>query len=96
MKKIIYLYILESMAEWEVSYMMQAISMENMLKRNREFILKTVSTSLNPVQTMGGFTVTPDCVIDEMDENNMVALLLPGADTWNNEKNNRILQTAIS
>ncbi len=96
MKKIIYLYILESMAEWEVSYTMQAISMENMLKRNREFILKTVSTSLNPVQTMGGFTVTPDCVIDEMDENNMVALLLPGADTWNNEKNNRILQTAIS
>ncbi|MCW6109171.1 DJ-1/PfpI family protein [Clostridium sporogenes] len=97
MKKIIYLYILESMAEWEVGYILQAISMESMLKKqNREFVIKTVSASKNPIQTIGGLTITPDCLLDEMDENNMVALLLPGAESWNSEENNQILEKALS
>jgi len=97
MKKIIYLYILESMAEWEVSYILQAISMESMLKKqNREFVIKTVSTSKNPIKTIGGLTITSDCLLDEMDENNMVALLLPGAESWNSEENNQILEKALS
>ncbi|MBN3376380.1 glutamine amidotransferase, partial [Clostridium botulinum] len=97
MKKIIYLYILESMAEWEVGYILQAISMESMLKKqNRKFVIKTVSASKNPIQTIGGLTITPDCLLDEMDENNMVALLLPGAESWNSEENNQILQKALS
>ncbi|RUT53426.1 DJ-1/PfpI family protein [Clostridium botulinum] len=97
MKKIIYLYILESMAEWEVGYILQAISMESMLKKqNREFVIKTVSTSKNPIQTIGGLTITSDCLLDEMDEDNMVALLLPGAESWNSEENNQILEKALS
>ncbi|KOR24906.1 glutamine amidotransferase [Clostridium sp. L74] len=97
MKKIIYLYILESMAEWEVGYILQAISMESMLKKqNREFVIKTVGTSKNPIQTIGGLTITPDCLLDEMDEYNMVALLLPGAESWNSEENNQILEKALS
>ncbi|MGY0373353.1 DJ-1/PfpI family protein [Clostridium sp. JNZ J1-5] len=97
MKKIIYLYILESMAEWEVGYILQAISMESMLKKqNKEFVIKTVSTSKNPIQTIGGLSIIPDCLIDEIDENNMVALLLPGAESWNSEKNNQILEKALS
>ncbi|MBD5643876.1 DJ-1/PfpI family protein [Clostridium botulinum] len=97
MKKIIYLYILESMAEWEVSYILQAISMESMLKKqNREFVIKTVSACKNPIQTIGGLTITSDCLLDEMDEDNMVALLLPGAESWNSEENNQILEKALS
>ncbi|GAA0061941.1 DJ-1/PfpI family protein [Clostridium sp. CTA-1] len=97
MKKIIYLYILESMAEWEVSYILQAISMESMLKKqNREFVIKTVSTSKNPIKTIGGLTITSDCLLNEMDEDNMVALLLPGAESWNSEENNQILEKALS
>ncbi|MCM1991391.1 DJ-1/PfpI family protein [Oceanirhabdus seepicola] len=97
MNKIIYLYILESMAEWEVGYILQAISMESMLKKqNREFVIKTVSTSKNPIQTIGGLTITPDCLLDEIDEHNIVALLLPGAESWNSEENNQILEKALS
>ncbi|HGG0418544.1 TPA: DJ-1/PfpI family protein [Clostridium sporogenes] len=97
MKKIIYLYILESMVEWEVGYILQAIGMESMLKKqNREFVIKTVSTSKNPIKTIGGLTITSDCLLDEMDENNMVALLLPGAESWNSEENNQILEKALS
>jgi len=85
------------MAEWEVGYILQAISMESMLKKqNREFIIKTVGSSKNPVQTIGGLTITPDCLLEEIDENNIVALLLPGAETWNSEENNQILQKALS
>ncbi|MFV3010984.1 DJ-1/PfpI family protein [Clostridium botulinum] len=97
MKKIIYLYILESMAEWEVGHILQAISMESMLKKqDREFVIKTVSTNKNPIQTIGGLTITPDCLLDEIDENNIIALLLPGAESWNSKENNQILEKALS
>ncbi|NFL54482.1 glutamine amidotransferase [Clostridium botulinum] len=97
MKKIIYLYILEFMAEWEIGYILQAISMESMFKKqNKEFVIKTVSTGKNPIQTIGGLTITSDCLLDEMDENNMIALLLPGAESWNSEENNQILEKALS
>lgn len=97
MKKIIYLYILESMAEWEVGYILQAISMESMLKKqNRKFVIKTVGASKNSIKTIGGLTIIPDCLLDEMDENNMVALLLPGAESWNSKENNQILEKALS
>lgn len=96
MKKIIYLYVLDSMAEWEIGNILQAISMEAALKENkREFIIKTVGVSKSPVQTIGGLTIIPDCSLSEIDEDRLVALLLPGADTWNNEVNNEVLQKSI-
>ena len=96
MKKIIYLYILETMAEWEVGNILQGISMESMLKnQNVEFEVKTVSIKKNPIKTIGGLRITPDCTIAEIDENNIVALLLPGATTWNSDENNFILQKAL-
>ncbi|WP_429951669.1 DJ-1/PfpI family protein [Enterococcus sp. AZ101] len=91
MKKI-YVYVLDTMAEWEVGNILQAFSMENMLKKgNVEFEVKTVGMTKDPVRTIGGLTITPDCTLSEMDEENMVALLLPGADTWAAKENEEIL-----
>lgn len=51
------------MSEWEVGCIIQAISMEYMLKKqSREFVIKTVSTSKNPIKTIGGLTITSDIV----------------------------------
>ena len=35
---------------------------------------------------MGGLTVVPDCVIEDIDVYENSILLLPGADTWNDAK----------
>lgn len=92
MKKIIYIYILESMADWEIANLLQAISMQGMVNNEiEEFEIKTVACNSNPIKTMGGLTIIPDCSLEEIDEDNIVALILPGAKNWSEDINKTIL-----
>lgn len=43
---------------------------------------------------MGGLTVVPDCLIDDMVVSTTSVLLLPGANTWNDLKHGVILEKA--
>lgn len=96
MKKIIYIYILNTMAEWEIGNILQAFSMEAMLKNgNKDFEIRTVSIDRNPVKTMCGLTIVPDCILEEIDDNNIAALILPGAERWDDEKHKVILQKSL-
>jgi transcriptional regulator GlxA family with amidase domain len=83
-------YILDTLADWELGYIMSAISM----KENTKYTMKTVSNSKNTIRTQGGFTITPDFSTEEIDENNIAAILLPGADTWNESIHTSILEVA--
>lgn len=87
MKKIIYVYILNTMADWELGYVMSAVSMEI----NDEYCIKTVACNKNTITTLGGFKIIPDCSVEEIDESNMKALLIPGGDTWGNPEHEEIL-----
>ncbi|MEG2017084.1 MAG: DJ-1/PfpI family protein [Clostridium sp.] len=94
--KIIYLYVLKEMAEWEIGYILQGISMEAQLKGGKkEFEVKTIGFKNEPVRTIGGLTIIPDYSIEELEEANIGALLLPGSTTWNVEENQAILKKAV-
>ncbi len=56
--------------------------------------LKTVSYSKKPILTMGGMTIMPDCSIDDIVISKTSVLLLPGANTWNDEKHTAIIEKA--
>ena len=43
---------------------------------------------------MGGLTVVPDCLTDEIAVKETSVLLLPGADTWNDPKHGAIIRKA--
>lgn len=43
---------------------------------------------------MGGLTIIPDCLIDDIIVNETSVLLLPGADTWNDPKHGAIIEKA--
>ena len=43
---------------------------------------------------MGGLTIMPDCLIDDIAVRETSVLLLPGADTWNDPKHGSILVKA--
>ncbi len=43
---------------------------------------------------MGGLTVVPDCLIDDMVVNETSVLLLPGADTWRDPRHDAIIKKA--
>lgn len=93
MKKIIYIYVLDTLAEFEIGYILQAISMQNMIKKSK-YIVKTVGIRKEPIKTLGGLTLIPDISITEINENEIVALLLPGANTWHDEEQKFILEKA--
>ena len=71
--------ILEEYADWEVG----PIAAE--LNQQKEFEVKTVSTSKTPVQSMGGFRTIPDYTIEEAMEREFAALLLIGGTSWRSE-----------
>lgn len=92
MKKI-YMYLLDTMADFEHGYFLQGLTLQKMLLK-QEYELCTVATSRKPIQTVGGMTLIPDITLDELDENQAAALLLIGADTWNDTEQVAILEVA--
>jgi len=91
----IYVYVLETLADWELGYVTSELHSGRYFKKDAErVLLKTVSYSKEPIHTMGGLTVVPDCLIDDIAVNKTSVLLLPGANTWNDPKHGAIIKKA--
>jgi putative intracellular protease/amidase len=91
----IYVYVLDTLADWELGYVTSELNSGRFFKKGAPRVaLKTVSDSKEPIHTMGGLTVVPDCLIDEIAVSDTSLLLLPGANTWNDPKHGAILEKA--
>ncbi len=53
-----------------------------------------VGVSKEPIRTMGGMSIVPDCVTGDIEISDKSVLLLPGADTWSDPKHGAILEKA--
>lgn len=91
----VYVYVLDTLADWELGHVTSELNSGRFFKKDAPSIsLQTVSTTKEPITTMGGMTIIPDCLIDNMSINEKSILLLPGADTWNDPKHGAILEKA--
>ncbi|WP_312941628.1 type 1 glutamine amidotransferase family protein [Oscillibacter sp.] len=91
----IYVYVLDTFADWELGYVSAELYSARFFKKDAPKIsLKTVGSSKEPIRTMGGLTVVPDCLIDEIVVAETSVLLLPGANTWNDPRHGSILEKA--
>ncbi|MDR2899790.1 MAG: glutamine amidotransferase [Clostridiales bacterium] len=91
----IYVYVLDTLADWEIGYITAEINSGRFFKKGAPSVsLKTVSCSKEPIKTMGGMTIMPDCLIDDMIVDKTSVLILPGADTWNDPKHGAIIEKA--
>ncbi len=91
----IYVYVLDTLADWELGYVTSELNSGRFFKKDAQSIsLKTVSCSKEPIHTMGGLTIVPDCLIDAMVVNETSVLLLPGANTWGDPKHGTIIEKA--
>lgn len=91
----IYVYVLDTLADWELGYVIAELNSGRYFKKGApQVLLKTVSHTKEPIKTMGGLTIVPDCLIEDiaMDKNSV--LLLPGANTWSDTHHSAILQKA--
>ena len=64
----VYVYVLDTLADWEIGHVTAELHSRRFFKKDApQVIVKTVGISKEPVKTMGGLTVTPDCVLDDME-----------------------------
>jgi len=88
----VYLYVLDTLADWEISYLMAEINSGKYLKKNIEKpkIIK-VGKNIKSIKTMGGIEIKPDICVKDIKAQKGDLLILPGADAWISEKNDEIL-----
>ena len=91
----IYVYVMDTLADWELGYVTAELNSGRFFKEGAPNVtLKTVSYSKEPVTTMGGMRIIPDCVIADIEVAKANVLLLPGSNTWNDQKHYAIIEKA--
>lgn len=91
----IYVYVLDTLADWELGYVTSELHSGRFFKKEApQVTLKTVGASKSSIHTMGGLTVVPDCLIDDVAAAKTGVLLLPGANTWSDPQHGAILRKA--
>lgn len=92
-----YLYILDTLADWEIGYITAELNSGRYLDKTKEpvSLIKTGNT-LERIITMGGIEMTPDERIERINFMDGDLLILPGADTWFEGNNQKVLDIVSS
>lgn len=94
-KNVVYLYVFDTMADWEIGYLIAELNSGRYYKKGTApSSIITVGTKKTPVTTMGGLKILPDIELDECIMENADALILPGGNTWTDEVHDPILSLA--
>ncbi|MBD5440217.1 MAG: glutamine amidotransferase [Treponema sp.] len=91
----IYVYVLDTMADWEIGYVTAELHSRRFFRADApEVTVRTAGVSKEPVQTMGGLMVVPDCTVGDIAADTSSVLLLPGANTWDDSKHGAVVKKA--
>jgi putative intracellular protease/amidase len=82
MKKAVYLFVFDSMADWETGYAVAGVNNPEHQKEPGRFVVKTAGVSRDPVMTIGGVTVLPDTTLEAIEPPRSAMLILPGGTAW--------------
>lgn len=93
--KTVYIYLFDTFSDWEIGYVLELFSWQNKLSAP-SFQVRTVGAEKRAYRSLCGVTVLPDCALNEIDECQMAALLLPGGYRWGEAENAPVLDLAQS
>ncbi|MEK5505728.1 type 1 glutamine amidotransferase family protein [Paenibacillus sp. FSL P4-0113] len=95
MNSTVYLYVFDTMADWEIGYLTAELNSGRYYKKGLSpSKIVTVGLEKTPVTTMGGLTILPDIKLDECSIESTDALILPGGNTWTETIHQPILKIA--
>lgn len=93
--KKVYMYVFDTMSDWEVGYLTAELNTGRYFKKGVEPLkIVTVGNNKNPITTMGGLKVLPDITVDECNLKSKDLLILPGGETWISKGNELVLSKA--
>lgn len=85
MKRNAYLFVPETMADWEPAYLTAELNTGRFFRKDApRFVVKTVALSCNPVVSLGGIKINPDLSLDQLKAEKNDLFILPGGETWLN------------
>ncbi|MBX0358447.1 DJ-1/PfpI family protein [Halobacillus sp. Nhm2S1] len=91
----VYIYALDTLADWELGYVTSELNSGQYFKENSDNVsVKIVGADRDSIVTKGGMRVIPEITTDEIVSSPTSVLLLPGADTWNDLKHKPIIEKA--
>jgi transcriptional regulator GlxA family with amidase domain len=79
------LYVTDTMADWETGHAIAHISKRSWQRTPGRYHVRTVAARREPVMTMGGVRIVPDDTFEEISAASSAMLILPGAETWDDE-----------
>lgn len=82
MNSTIHLAVFDTLADWEVGHLTAHLRNGQFQRPGRDWEVRTVGATLDPVTTMGGLRVLPDLTLDDLDPADSALLVLPGGETW--------------
>lgn len=95
MKSTVYLYVFDTMADWEIGYLCAELNSGRYYRKGLPPLkILTVGIDNTPVITMGGIKILPDIEHKECIIEDAAALILPGGNTWTEPIHNPILKKA--
>ena len=91
----VYVYVMDTLADWEIGHVIAELYSGRFFKADApEVRVKTVGRTMEPIRTMGGLTVLPDCTVDDIAVDAQSVLLLSGGNTWDCPKQSAIIRKA--
>lgn len=95
MNRRVYLYVFDTMADWEIGYLTAELNSGRFFKKGVPPLkIVTVGKDNSPVTTMGGLKIVPEIGLDACNIENTDALILPGGNTWAETIHDPILSKA--
>ncbi len=85
----IYLYALDNLADWEIAFTSAELNSQRFL--SKPISLVTIANDTKEIITMGGSTILPTKKTENVNFEYGDPLILPGSDTWMNEKHQKII-----
>lgn len=95
MNNTVYLYVFDTMADWEIGYLTAELNSGRYYKKGQtSSTIVTIANEKTLVTTMGGLKIMPDIRVKECSMASTDALILPGGETWTEAIHEPILQIA--
>jgi putative intracellular protease/amidase len=90
----VYLYVLDTLADWEPGFAIANINNPGHQKIPGRYQVRTVGLSTQPVTTAGGVRIIPDLALSQVKPSECAMLILPGGDSWDEGKNMEAVEKA--
>lgn len=93
-KQDVHLYVFDSMSDWEASYAIAGINNPQFQKNPGSYRVQTVAHLKKLITTIGGVSIKPDLLLEEISPLSSAMLIIPGGTAWDEGKNIEIIEIA--